>query len=95
MTSSTARKRASGVNVPTNWIRGPRLTADDLHARAVQRLEYRKALKLVRPDFTDEWFFAPHRNRGTVARKHKDRATIEKSRLLKGGRAIVRLSARP
>lgn len=95
MTSPTARKRAAGVNVPTNWIRGPRLTAEDLHVRAVQRSDYRKMLKTAHPDFTDEWFYAPHRNRGTVARKHKNRANIEKSRLLKGGRTITRLSVRP
>lgn len=96
MTSPTARKRAAGVNVPTNWIRGPRLTAADLDARAGSRMEYRKALKLaLGAEYTDELFYAPHRNRGTLARKHKNRANIEKSRLLKGGRTITRLSVRP
>ena len=96
MTSPTARKRAAGVNVPTNWIRGPRLTVADIDARAGARSEYRKALKFsLGTEYTDELFYVPHRNRGTVARKHKNRANIESARLLKGGRTITRLSVRP
>lgn len=96
MTSSTARKRASGINVPTNWIRGPRLTDADLDARAGARMDYRKGLKLaLGAEYTDEIFYVPHRNRGTVARKHKNRANIESTRMLKGGHTITRLSVRP
>lgn len=69
MTSLTARTRASGTAVASNWIRSHRLDSNAIHARAVQRKEFRDFLKKTMPAFSDELFYPPHRNRGTPARK--------------------------
>lgn len=91
MTSMTARSRAAGSFVPSNWIRGHRLTADVIHARAVQRKDLRDWLKTNQPDFSDELFYPPHRNRATPARKHKSRKNLLAVRR-NGFSAVSRLS---
>lgn len=84
-----------GTKTPTgNWTRTPRLTAQDIHERAVARRDQRNLLKRVFK-VGDGAFYAPHRNQPTLTRKHSQRDLIEKIRMMPGSGTVSRLSLVP
>lgn len=87
-----------GIKTPTgNWTRTPRLTTEDLNARAIRRMDakqaYANALRLAGVKTPGvELFKAPHAPRGTPARLHRDRNAVERIRMFPGSGPVSRLS---
>lgn len=84
------------MNTPKgNWTRTPRLSSEELHARAVARRQ-RNMVWFLGPDgkpaFRIETHKPPHAPRGTAPRLHRNRDAIERIRMFPGSGPVSRLS---
>lgn len=86
------------MNTPKgNWTRTPRLSSEELHARAVARLHakqrYVAALRLAGVKGVGiETHKPPHAPRGTAPRLHRNRDAVERIRMFPGSGPVSRLS---